>query len=95
MPTREIVLNGRLHQIEVYPEVTPLNTEEREWLSRHSTLNQVELANDPLSRKLLFERLWTGMRTCKTCHRSEGQCNNRDCIRVRVTNKLHLNDWKG
>ena len=32
METREMVIDGRVHQIEVYPEVTELDADEREWL---------------------------------------------------------------
>ena len=93
METAEMVIDGKLHQIEVYPEVTDLDDEELAWLGRQTRSTPAELADDPYLRQMLFEHQWTGLRVCFTCGRREGKCNNRDCIKVRVTNKLHLYDW--
>lgn len=39
----------------------------------------------------LFRLLWDAARPlCPDCLAAEGQCDNRTCVRARVTNKLHL-----
>ncbi len=97
METREMVIDGRLHQIEVYPEVTELDDEELTYLETWTSRTPQQLADDPRLRRRVFESIWEGRRgLCDVCGRSMrmGNCNNRDCIKVRVTNKLHLSDWK-
>lgn len=96
METREMVIDGRVHQIEVYPEVTELDADELAYLARWTSWTPEQLAADPDLRRSLFDWIWTGRRgLCDVCGRSmsAGNCNNRDCIKVRVTNKLHLSDW--
>ncbi len=76
--------------IPVYEEVSDLDGEERKWLF----LQLWDPENHPTTM-----RTPTGDLMCLACGALETapsieeQCNNRDCIRTRITNKLHLAKW--
>ncbi len=91
------VINGREEQIPIYPEITELDEEETAYVARWTKHSEAELLVNAEYRGGLFAALWLDIRrphkiVCLECGRSEGFCNNRDCIRARVTNKLHLTD---
>ena len=95
MPYQDLVLNGVVNQIEVYPEITELDDEERAYIARWTKRSEAELLESAEYRAGLFAALWLDLRrphkiVCLECGQFEGRCNNRDCIRTRVTNKLHL-----
>jgi hypothetical protein len=84
--------------IPVYDEITALDAEEIGYLAYWSDHSEAELLANGRWRQELFDRLWTDpnrphKELCVACGMPQGFCNNRDCIRTRVTNKLHLNDW--
>ncbi len=84
--------------IPIYEELTELTSEERMWLFMHLW----DPENPPTTR-----RTPTGDLMCLACGQLEVKsfsifgdelpidlrCNNRDCIRSRITNKLHLSRW--